>query len=59
MEERSKIEILHQEGYPISQGAKRLNCQCSSFYRELGRCISGAYKASSAAECIVLISCTV
>lgn len=46
--ERSKIEILHQEGYPVNQIATLLNRHRSTIYRELGRCISGAHQASTA-----------
>ncbi|WP_081683529.1 helix-turn-helix domain-containing protein [Eremococcus coleocola] len=48
MEERSKIAILHQEGYPVNQITKLLNRHRSTIYRELGRCVSGAYQASTA-----------
>lgn len=34
IEERSKIEVLYQEGYPISQIAKLLNRHRSTIYRE-------------------------
>ena len=48
IEERSKIEILHREGYPVNQIATLLNRHRSTIYCELGRCNSGAYQASTA-----------
>lgn len=54
IEERSKIEILHQEGYKPSKIAKILNRHRSSIYRELKRCETSVYsaiEADNAAQC--------
>ena len=45
IEERSKIEILYQEGYKINHIAQLIGCHRSTIYRELKRCPTEQYKA--------------
>lgn len=50
IEERSKIEVLLQEGYKISHITKLLGRHRSTIYRELNRCLTESYVAKTSQE---------
>lgn len=50
IEERSKIEILYQEGYKINRIAQLIGRHRSTIYRELKRCPSDQYQAQDTHE---------
>lgn len=50
IEERSKIEILYQEGYKINHIAQLIGRHRSTIYRELKRCPTEQYKAQDTQE---------
>lgn len=45
IEERSKIEVLVQDGYKINHIATVLGRHCSTIYRELNRSLAESYDA--------------
>ena len=47
IEERSKIEVLVQEGYKINHIANLLGRHRSTIYRELNRCLTESYVAKA------------
>ena len=47
IEERSKIEVLVQEGYKINHIANLLGRHRSTIYRELNRCSTPSYVAKA------------
>lgn len=50
IEERSKTEILYQEGYKINRIAQLIGRHRSTIYRELKRCPTEQYKAQDTQE---------